>query len=297
MTNLAASLQAILLRSAGMFGQLLPYVLVGAFFGALLRRVDRVPFLDSLRSRNPWVVLLTACGLGTVSPLCTMGTVPFLAGLLGRGIPTAAVIGFLVSSSMVNPQILVLTVGTVGVPLALARWAAAVAVGISVGWLAHLAEKYRWTVISPGAARLHRHRPGRDRIFLQVYLDQLEFVAIHLVVGVLLAAAVGVLVPPNFLVRWLGPENPFAVAISSLLAIPFYVCGGGILPTMQVLMEKGVPAGVVLAFFISGPATRIQALSALGAFLSARALVLYVLIVLVWALALGLVANLAGLPG
>jgi len=296
MDQLSTNLEAVLYQAARMFGQLVPYVLVGALFGAGLRRVRRIPFLDAVRSRNPRLLLVAACGLGTVSPLCTMGTVPFLAGLLGRGIPAGPIIGFLVSSSMVNPQLLVLTIGTVGVPLAVARWLAALAVGISIGRLAQMGEERGWRVFSAQTVRI-QPAPARDRPpFLQSYLDHLQFVAVHLVVGVLIASVVTVFVPPRLLVRWLGPENHFAVAASSLLGIPFYVCGGGILPIMEVLMNMGVPAGVILAFFISGPATRIQAIAALSAFLSPRALVAYVLLVLLWAFGLGVLTNMIFAP-
>jgi uncharacterized membrane protein YraQ (UPF0718 family) len=221
-----------------------------------------------------------------------MGTVPFLAGLLGRGIPAGPVIGFLVSSSMINPQLLVLTVGTVGVPLAIARWLAALAVGVSIGLLAQAGEDRGWRVFSAQTVRIQPTASANRPPFHQSYLDHLQFVAVHLVVGVLIASVVTVFVPPRLLVRWLGPESHFAVAVSSLLGIPFYVCGGGILPVMQVLREMGVPAGVILAFFISGPATRIQAIAALSAFLSPRALTAYVVLVLLWALGLGLLTNL-----
>jgi uncharacterized membrane protein YraQ (UPF0718 family) len=292
MDYLLGNIRAVIFQSALMFRELVPYVLVGAALGAALRCRERVVWLDRFSSLRPGVVTLSAAFLGTVSPLCTMGTVPLLAGLAGRGFPAGAVIAFLAASSMVNPQLLVLTVGTVGVPLALARWAGAVGVGVSAGWLATMAERKGWRVRAGrfGSTEEGTHRK-QPRGFWHYFLDHLEFVALHLLFGVILAAMVNVFVPARHLVRWLGPESRFAVVMSALVASPFYVCGGGILPPMQVLMEKGRPAGVVLAFFISGPATRIQALAALSAVLSRRALIVYVVLVLTWAVFLGVLLN------
>lgn len=292
MDYLVGNLQAVLFQAAGMFRELVPYVLVGAALGAGLRRLGRVPFVERLPSLHAGSLVVAAAGIGTVSPLCTMGTVPLLAGLVGCGVPAGAMIAFLASSSMVSPQLLVLTVGTVGLPLALARWAAAVAVGISAGWLTMVAQGRGWGVCTPRVQLVQSGKhPDHPKGFWQHFLDHLEFVAIHLIIGVMLAAVLNVFVPARYLARWLGPDNSFGVILSALLAIPFYVCGGGILPTMQVLLEKGVPSGVILAFFISGPATRIQALAALSAVLSRRALAGYIALVLGWAVVLGVVLN------
>jgi uncharacterized membrane protein YraQ (UPF0718 family) len=298
MDYLFGNLQAVLFQSARMFRELVPYVVVGAAVGAGLRCVGRIPLIDRLASLPRGALMVAAAGLGTVSPLCTMGTVPLLAGFVGRGLPAGAMIAFVTSSSMVNPQLFILTVGTVGLPLAVARWVAALAVGLCAGSLTEAAEKKGWSVCTARLESVREHDDTRHpRGFWRYFLDHLEFVALYLVFGVLLAATLNVFVPARFLARWLGPQNSFAVVLSAFLAIPFYVCGGGILPTMQVLMEKGVPAGVILAFFISGPATRVQALAALSAVLSRRAVVAYVGLVLLWAVIMGVGLNQVILPG
>jgi len=81
------------------------------------------------------------------------------------------------------------------------------------------------------------------------------------------------------------------VAAGALLAVPLYVCGGGALPTLSELMAKGLAPGVVLAFIVAGPATRIQALAALAAVVSKKALAAYVLLVWAWAFAAGMLFN------
>lgn len=302
MTPTLALFRAIVLQASSMFMDLLPYVLAGAALGAALRRASRFPFSEQLLSWSPQSQIILAAIAGTVSPLCTLGTVPLLLGMVGRGYPAPAALAFLGASSMTNPQMLVLTAGTLGMRFAVITWAAAIAVGVSSGALALWAAKKGQVVFKPAVvdaeSRMSGHKTSQDghhrrsgRSFWQAFLDNLEFVALYLVVGVLLAAALNVLVPERYLMQWLGQDNPFAVIVSALLAMPFYVCGGGILPVMQVLTEKGLPPGVVVAFFISGPATRIQALSALAALLKARALAIYVGLVLAWAVGLGMLLN------
>lgn len=295
MNPLLASLRAIVLQASDLFIELVPYVLAGAALGAALRNPSRFHFIERLPSWRLHTQIILASLIGTLSPLCTLGTVPLLVGLVGRGFPAPAALAFLGASSMANPQILILTVGALGSTIAIVNWVAALLVGISAGSLALWATKYGQNVFKPilekhdsSHHRSHKHGKGG---FWQAFLEQLEYVALYLVIGVLAAAALSVLTPGRYFEQWLGPDNRFAIVLSSILAVPFYVCGGGILPVMQALMEKGIPAGVVVAFLISGPATRVQALSALAALLKMRMLVVYVGLVMAWAIGLGMICN------
>ena len=60
---------------------------------------------------------------------------------------------------------------------------------------------------------------------------------------------------------------------------------------LAALMEKGLSAGVVLAFIIVGPATRLQAIAAVGAFMSKKALIAYLVLILLWVLAAGMLIG------
>ena len=77
------------------------------------------------------------------------------------------------------------------------------------------------------------------------------------------------------------------VVFSSLLGVPLYACGGATIPVMRELSEQGVPAGAILAFLWSGPATRITALAALSSIFRLRHVVLYGVYIVIAAIALG----------
>ena len=58
-------------------------------------------------------------------------------------------------------------------------------------------------------------------------------------------------VPQDFLVRYAGNGNPFAVPVAVALGVPLYSNAAGIIPVMQALLAKGASLGTALAFMMS----------------------------------------------
>ena len=55
-------------------------------------------------------------------------------------------------------------------------------------------------------------------------------------------------IPTGFFEAYISKSNPFAVPIAVIIGVPMYSNTAGILPVMQVLVEKGIPLGTVIAF-------------------------------------------------
>ena len=125
------------------------------------------------------------------------------------------------------------------------------------------------------------------------FADQLGHVLLYVVVGVLAAATVNVYVPGGVLTRVFYDSELLGVATGAVASTPFYVCGGGVLPLLGELLDKGLPPGIVLAFIVAGPATRLQALAAVAVLLRKRAVAAYVLYIWLCAFAAGVLANYA----
>ena len=81
------------------------------------------------------------------------------------------------------------------------------------------------------------------------------------------------------------------IIFAAFISIPVYICGGGVIPLVQMLMNNGMSTGAAMAFLIVGPATRITALTALGSFLSRRMIVFYVAFLILFSFLLGLFLN------
>ncbi len=74
---------------------------------------------------------------------------------------------------------------------------------------------------------------------------------LYIVIGVAVGASVHGYVPENFMVSIMGKEAWWSVPVSVLIGIPMYSNAAGIIPVVQVLLEKGASLGTVLAFMMS----------------------------------------------
>jgi uncharacterized membrane protein YraQ (UPF0718 family) len=89
----------------------------------------------------------------------------------------------------------------------------------------------------------------------------------------------------------LGGNQSLSVFAAVALGIPLYACGGGAIPVMQVLYESGLSGGAVLAFFISGPGTRLSTIAALFTCMPRKLSVVYVSVIIIGAVVFGFVYN------
>jgi uncharacterized protein len=81
--------------------------------------------------------------------------------------------------------------------------------------------------------------------------DLLRKIWPYVVVGVGLGAFIHGYVPADFLARWAGRDNFFAVPVAVALGVPLYSNAAGVIPIVHALMEKGMAMGTVLAFMMA----------------------------------------------
>ena len=121
---------------------------------------------------------------------------------------------------------------------------------------------------------------------MTIYICKYFFLAI------IIAAVIKILVNPEYTIRFLGDNKFISVLITTGAGIPFYVCGGAAIPVVQQLAELGMSKGAVLAFFISGPVTRISNLIVVNATFKSIILWLYLFVGISGAFIFGLIYNL-----
>jgi uncharacterized membrane protein YraQ (UPF0718 family) len=290
---------AVMLSSWRLIGQLWYYLAVGILLAAWLEQAVPSSRLQRLFGGKRANVALAAL-VGAASPLCTYGTVPILVQLLRHGVLPAPLLTFLVASSLMNPQLLVLMLGGLGLEMALAQLLSVIILSLAVGTIAGLWEPLtllNQRTLAANSASNECDIAVTDSTFswsrlLSQVVSLTESVGLYFVVGIIIAATIEVFVPSAWVVRSLGKEHWYSVLVAGSLGVPFYACGGGAIPWIKVLLDEGMSRGAALAFFLAGPATRVTALAALATVLSRRALILYVAFVLVGAVALGYLFNL-----
>ncbi len=269
------------------------YVVFGVILGEALRYTPATAVLERICSRCPAVSLVLAALFGMASPLCTYGTVPVVLELLRAGVPVAPLATFLATSSLMNPQLFVITWGGLGPKMALGRVGAVLVFGLLFGAVLYFLPR-SWSVLP--VLTNDREPKGRREFTLNDFLKRcwrtLEFVGFYVLLGVLLGAIVEVLVPGRWIFAIFGSGGWAQILLASMLGVPLYACGGGTIPLVSSFLEQGMAPGAALAFLVAGPATRIAPLMALGTILRPLVVTAYVAVLVLYAAGVGILYGL-----
>jgi len=138
-----------------------------------------------------------------------------------------------------------------------------------------------------------------DKNFWQRFKDSLNYgfldffgdIVIYIIFGYLLAALISTLIPEKFIVENFAGKGIFPMLGMLVVGIPLYICSTSATPIASALLLKGISPGAALVLLLSGPATNITTILAVGKFLGKRSLLLYILSIMLVSLFLGLALN------
>lgn len=248
---------------------------------------------------KPWGVwgVVPASLLGIASPLCMYGTIPIAASFSRHGMRHDWLAAFMMSSVLLNPQLLVYSTALGPAALAVRLISCAVC-GSAAGLAVHFAYRgkpfFDFKGFEPKQSR--DTDPNLLVRFLKNLGRNLRATAPYFLLGVLLSALFQRYVPAEGFARLFGQGGTagegFGVLMAATIGVPLYACGGGTIPLLRQWLLDGMSMGSAAAFMITGPATKITNLGALKIVLGASKFFLYLAFVMAFALVTGLITNL-----
>jgi hypothetical protein len=235
--------------------------------------------------------------LGIVTPFCSCSAVPLFIGFVESGVPLGVTFSFLISSPMINEVALVLLLGLFGLKIALLYVGTGLLVsiiaGIAIGKLRM--EKYVQDYIyqvKVGSAEIPQQKFSEKIEYARDYTkDLLKRIWPYVLIGIGVGGFIHGYVPSDFLIRYAGPDNPFAVPVAVLIGVPLYSNAAGTIPIVQALMGKGMPIGTVLAFMMAVTALSLPEAVILKKVLKIRLLLIFFGVVAVAIIAVGYLFN------
>ena len=278
--------------------QILPYFVLGIVLGSVISVFvkDRIHGLfRSLGDKKLGVLgVIPASILGIASPLCMYGTIPLAASFSRSGIRDDWLAAFMMSSILLNPQ-LILYSTALGAAALTVRIVSCFVCGCAAGVLLRVFYRDREFFDFTGFDEPHDHDTDPN-LFLRLIKNigrNLKATGLWFLVGVLLSALFQRYVPAEFVSRLFGKGNEgFGVLMAVTIGVPLYACGGGTIPLLIQWLTDGMSMGSASAFMITGPATKITNLGALKIVLGMKRFLLYFAFVMVFSLATGLLVNL-----
>lgn len=235
-----------------------------------------------------------AAFLGAVSPMCMYGTVPIIATLGKKGIPQHFLAAFMISSILINPNLFIFSL-VLGVEIALIRLIVSIIAGVTAGLLVKklFADKNLFNF----EGFFEKKKCTEESLYLKKFLNQLHKMIVktapYLFIGITLTALLERYFPKEILISLFDNNNGFSVLFATSIGIPLYLCGGGTIPIIKSWLTSGMGVGSAVAFMISGPATKLNNLSAVKIILGVKNFVLYLSFNIIFSIIIGLIINIA----
>jgi uncharacterized membrane protein YraQ (UPF0718 family) len=212
-----------------------------------------------------------------------------------KGIPPAAAIAFLIATPELGVDSVVISVPLLGVELTLARVLAALSVAVITGIVAGLIVGKEPAAPVPDGSKsslgeVEEGSPLR-RATRYGFVDSVDDLGPWMVAGIVLAG----MLTPVIQEDWISSLPAFTdVPLLAALAAPLYVCASAATPVGAVFLVKGVAAGAVVAFLLTGPATNVTTYGAIRTAHGKRTTVLVLITILAASVTAGYIINWAG---
>jgi len=216
----------------------------------------------SFLTKRKWYGLdyFVASFFGTITPFCSCSSVPLFIGFVKGGIPLGVTLAFLISSPLVDAVTVAIFFGMFGLKITLIYVVSGIILSMISGFV--LSKMKLEDLLTDWVKDLLKNKQSiimDDEITHQSFFERLPFIfkeSINIIKGVYLYVLIGIaigalmhgFIPTGFFEKYISKDNPFAVPIAVLVGVPMYSNTAGILPIMQVLVEKGIPLGTVIAF-------------------------------------------------
>ncbi len=277
------------------FSQIFGYWVAGMLIGSAVSVFfkDKIHGLvRGLKGTGDIAGIILASVLGILSPLCMYGTIPIAASFSKGGIKDEWLASFMMSSILLNPQLIIYSAALGATTLAV-RIISCFLCGITAGIVVRVffREKPFFNFDGFEEPKNKDTDPNLLKRYIMNLGRNIKATGIYFLVGILLSALFQRYIPQEMMTKVFGGNEAWGVLMASTIGVPLYVCGGGTIPILQSWLANGMSLGSAAAFMITGPATKITNLGALKVVLGIRHFVLYWVYVILFSCLTGLLIN------
>ncbi len=201
---------------------------------------------------------ILAALFGIITPFCSCSAIPLFLGFIQARIPIGVTFSFLISSPMNNEIAIALLFGLFGWKVTVIYIGFGLLVAIIGGYVIGRLnmEKYVLMDVKPMEGELEEVKiqlSFRQRVkeAWDYTIDIFKNIWLYVLIGVGIGAVIHGYIPADFIAKYAGADNPFAVLIAVIMGIPMYSNAAGVMPLVEVLTGKGMLLGTALSFMMA----------------------------------------------
>jgi len=219
----------------------------------------------SFLTKRRWFGLdyFLASFFGTITPFCSCSSVPLFIGFVKGGIPLGVTLAFLISSPLVDAVSVAMFLGMFGWKTTIVYVVSGIILSMVAGFL--LGKMKLEHLLTDWVQQLLKNKQLSDETEEEThftFFQRIPFilkeawgivkgVSLYILIGIAIGGLMHGYIPTGFFEAYISKENPFAVPIAVIMGIPLYSNAAGVLPIMQVLVQKGIPMGTAIAFMMA----------------------------------------------
>lgn len=278
--------------------QILPYWIMGMVLGSVISVFVKDKIHGAVTKLGEHKIgvfgIVIASILGIASPLCMYGTIPLAASFSRKGIRDDWLAAFMMSSILLNPQLIIYSCA-LGKEVLAVRIITCFLCGIAAGLILRFGFKNKAFFNFEGFEE-KQSRDTHPNLLIRLLKNigrNFKATGLYFLFGVLLSALFQRYVPAEGFAKLFGSEHQgFGLLMAATIGVPLYACGGGTIPLLQQWLMSGMSIGSAASFMLTGPSTKITNLGALKIVLGMKHFLLYLLYVMLFSLVCGFVVNL-----
>lgn len=205
---------------------------------------------------------LLASAFGAMTPFCSCSSVPLFIGFVKGGIPLGVTFAFLITSPLVNEIAIAMFVGLFGLKATIIYITSGILLGMIGGIVLDKLKLERyltpWVQSLINNAAKEVEFEGEKLTFTQrlptIFKEAfgiIKGVFWYIIIGIAIGGLMHGFIPTGFFEEYISKDNPFAVPIATLIGVPMYSNAAGVIPIIEVFVQKGIPIGTAIAFMMA----------------------------------------------
>ncbi len=264
--------------------------------------------LEKLLSTKGFTKYIFAVGLGAVTPFCSCSTIPMLKGFINAKVSFGAIMAFLFTSPLLNPLVIGLLVLTFGGKITFVYVVMSVTVAVLASILLEKTNFAKQIIETNKPAKssccsknsccsAKKEQNNENKQIKNIKksyksaIRDYKNVFKYLVIGISIGALTYGFVPAEFITKYAGSNNPFAIIIASFIGIPLYISISAMIPLSSALIAKGMGLGAVIALIIGSAGASLTEVILLRSLFKTKLIVAFLFVVLGMAIATGFVVD------
>ncbi|MFO7936854.1 MAG: permease [Kiritimatiellia bacterium] len=276
-----------------------PYIVLGFFIAGVVKAcVPHLTLKKHLAGRG-FSSLFKSIGVGCILPICSCGTIPLGMGFYRCGAAVGNVLAFMTSAPVLSPVLVLLSLRLLGSKLTLVLLGATILSSFIIGIIGNsffdvsseIEEDEDLSCADCNCMAETGFCAKLKECIRWAFFDLGSEVSIDIVIGLSIASLILAWFPLEWISSWLGQQEVSTLLYVIILGIPVYACSIPSILVVQGLLLMGATPGAGVAYLLAGPATNLGELNAIRHGMGWRKALFYMIMLIVLALAGGVITD------